>query len=393
MVVFSAPRGGHDGIRPGSRALVGVAAAAMCLVGLAVPARADYATRPAATWAANNTVFAIAVRGNAVYLGGKFTRLRNPATGRTIPAAGLAALNRTTGRPIWTASANGVVRSLAVSADGGTLFAGGGFTVVNGRAASHLVALSPATGASVAGWRASASGRVRALAVSGSHLYVGGQFGRVNGVGRGGLARLAVGSGALEPWRSGTMGGRPWAIKLSADGLSLVVGGNFTGLGGAPRSFLGSVSTATGAVTGWAPKASCSTCYVVDIDADTASSYVASSGPGGHLNAYAVDTGKLRWSKFADGNVQAVAVFDGLVYAGGHFDPVFAGQTRHQLAAVNAGTGVPDPFAPHMIKPFPGVFALVALPDGLFVGGGFSGVGSATAQAHYAELDLVPGTL
>jgi hypothetical protein len=355
------------------------------VVGLAAPSHAAYSPTPLPTWATNNTVFAVAVQGNTVYLGGKFTKLRNPATGKTMLAGGLAALNRQTGAPIWTATANGEVRSLAVAADGSKVFAGGTFTTVNGTTANHVAALSPSTGSPIGGWQGSASGNVRDLVVSGSALYLGGLFASVNGVGRGGLARLDAATGTLQSWKSGTSGGRPWAIQLSASGQDLVVGGNFTTLGGAPRSFLGSVSTTTGAVTSWNPAPNCGSCYVFDVDTDAASTYVASGGPGGHLDAYSASSGALSWSDSADGNVQAVASAGGLVYAGGHFDPHFAGQTRHQLAAVNATTGALAPFAPAMIKADPGVFAIDAESDALFVGGGFSGVGSATGQAHYAQ--------
>jgi outer membrane protein assembly factor BamB len=96
-------------------------------VAAASPAQVTYAPTPRPTWAANNTVYAVAVHGNTVYLGGEFSALKNPATGATVFARGLAALDRTTGQPLWTAHASGEVRSLAVAADGTRAFAGGAF--------------------------------------------------------------------------------------------------------------------------------------------------------------------------------------------------------------------------------------------------------------------------
>jgi hypothetical protein len=331
-------------------------------------------------------VYAVAVQGDRVYLGGKFTALKNPATGEQIPAGGLAALDRTSGAPIWTAKANGEVRSLAVAADGSKVFAGGDFSAVNGATANRLVALASASGNRVTSWQASASGTVRDLVVAGSDLYVAGRFGKVNGAGRSGLARLDVSSGALESWKAQTAGGRPVALSLSADGQSLVVGGDFTSLAGAARTYLGSVSTATGQASGWAPAPACANCNVLDVDSDSAAAYVATAGPGGHLAGYANATGNRLWSKSADGDVQAVAVYNGEVYAGGHFAATFGGASRVQLAAVKATTGAVTAFAPKMLgKPFPGVWALAAAPDALFVGGAFTGVGTATAQARYAR--------
>jgi outer membrane protein assembly factor BamB len=331
-------------------------------------------------------VYAIAVQVNVVYLGGRFTRLRNPATDEWMAAGGLAALNRNTGEPIWTATANGDVRSLAVAADGSAVFAGGDFTTVNGTAADRLVALAPATGKPISSWHASASGTVRDLLVSGSDLYAAGRFGRMNGAGRAGLARLDVASGAVQPWKAPTAGGRPWALSLSADGQRLIVAGDFTALAGAARTYLGSVSTVTGQATAWNPAPVCAECKILDVDTDSAATYVGTAGTGGHLAAYANDTGRQLWSKGADGDVQAVAVEGGLVYAGGHFVLKFAGTSRRQLAAVKATTGAVDAFAPQMLgNTHPGVWALVAEPDALFVGGGFTGVSTAPEQEGYAK--------
>ena len=372
--------------RSALRLVVGLTALLVMSVGLASPAQAAYQQTPKPTWATVSHVYAVAVKGNVVYLGGRFTALRNPITGQRMSAGGLAALNRTTGEPIWTASADGEVRSLAVAADGSAVFAGGAFTTVNGTAANRLVALAPATGKPISSWSASASGTVRDMLVSGSDLYVAGRFGRVNGVAKGGLALLDAVSGAVRPWQAKTGGGRPWALSLSADGQRLIVGGDFDTLAGVPRTYLGSVSTATGQATNWAPAPTCAACSIIDLDSDSAATYVGTAGAGGHLTAYANDTGKALWSKGADGDVQAVAVDTGLVYAGGHFEAQFAGTNRSMLAAVRATTGAVDGFAPKMIgNVHPGVWALAAEPDGLFVGGGFTGVGAATEQAGYAQ--------
>jgi hypothetical protein len=362
-----------------------LAVALAASVGVATPAQAAYAPTPKATWTANSTVYAVAVQGNVVYLGGRFTALTNPVTGARFPAGGLAALDRTTGSPIWGANADGEVRSLAVAADGSRVFAGGDFSTVNGATATRLVALAPETGVPLASWQASAGAEVRDLVVSGSDLYVAGRFGKLNGAGRAGLGRLDVATGAVEPWKAPTAGGRPLALSLSLDGQSLVVGGTFTSLAGLPRTYLGSVSTATGQATEWAPLPVCVTCFVIDVDSDSTASYVGTSGTGGRLVGYGNATGERLWSKGADGDVQAVAVANDVVYAGGHFAAKFAGADRAQLAAVKATTGAVTAFAPKMLgNAKPGVWALAAEPDALFVGGGHTGVGTATTQARYA---------
>ncbi len=379
---------GRVGVRSVPRLLLGLVLVVLTGLGSALPAQAKYSTVPRATWATNGTVFAIAVHGNTVYLGGEFTKLRNPTTGATRRAVGLAALNRATGRPKWTAIANGAVRSLAVSTNGKKLFAGGDFTRIGGAAARRLVALSPATGRCISSWHASASDTVRDLAVAGPNLYVAGRFNEVKGNTRTGLAKLGANSSDLRAWNPRTEGGRPWAITLSGDRRSVIVGGRFTRLAGAPRAFLGSVFTGSGQVTGWRPARQCRRCYVFGLDSNANSIFAGLGGPGGHLNAYRADSARLRWSKPANGDVQAVAVVGGAVYAGGHFDPYFSGHTRYQLSAVKAATGEVYPYAPKMRTPFPGVMALVARRNALFVGGGFTGVGRAKAQAHFAKFPV-----
>src|SRR3712207_4092611 len=85
--------------------------------------------------------------------------------------------------------------------------------------------------------------------------------------------------------------------------------------------------------------AECSTCYVMGLTSDANNVYAAMAGNGGRVVAWSADTAARRWGRSGDGNVQAVDVHAGLVYAAGHFGPSFAGATRHQLAVLSASTG------------------------------------------------------
>lgn len=365
-------------------------AGALALVGLAaVPAHAAYSTAPRQTWTANGTVFAIAVQGNRVYIGGRFTSVTNRATGQTVARTRLAAFDATTGALVtdFTASANDEVHAIAVSADGSRVFVGGLFTTVDGQARSRVAALTT-SGALAGGWNVTASGDVKDLLVVGGDLFLAGIFGTVNGQGRAGLAKVSVATGAVSGWKVPTSGGRPRSIALSSDGTALVIGGWFTALEGQPRTYLGAATVATGDVTGWNPQPACDECDLYDVITDGDAVYGAVGGPGGRASRWSATTGHLLWSTRGDGNCQALALAGGILYVGGHFGPTFGGHTRHQLAAVDPSNGRLLDWDPQLGgADHPGVWALAAGPSYLRVGGGFRTV-AGLAQARYAEFPI-----
>lgn len=375
----------------------GVAVVVLLLAAFLTPASsfADFATRPQqATWVPNAPVYAVAVRGDHVYLGGEFTSLRDARTGETVGRTRLARLSLSTGEldRAWTASANAIVRTLAVSGDGTKVFVGGNFTNVNGQGRSRLAALTTASGALAAGWNASANDIVRAVAVHQGQLYVGGFFSSVNGVPRSRAAAVTEATGALTGFDP-RAGGPVWAIAPSVDGSSILLGGRFTTLRDLARTYLGSVDPATGAVTSWAPPPACintnQPCFVLDLAARDGWVYAAVAGPGGRVTAFNASTGAIRWHARGDGDVQSVAVDDHLVYVGGHYGPGFGGGTRYNFAAVEQATGALDPdFAPVVSALYPGVWDLVTTPTHLVAGGGFTNIGG-TAQSRIALLPVL----
>lgn len=359
------------------------------LVGLtATPAAADYnTTAPRLTGTANNTVFAITVEGNRTYIAGKFTKVKNPATGKLVTRTGIAAFDTSTGLldTTFNVTIDGTVRTVVPSADGGTLFIGGTFTTVDGAARTNLAAID-SSGNLLSSWNTPVNGEVRDLIRVGNDLYVAGNFSRVNNIIRSGLAKVAVGNGALSSWKVTIGGGKPRSIVASPNGTDLLVAGSFATLGGQPRPFLGSVALADAAVTAWAPPAACDTCDVFDIVASPTAVYGAVGGGGGRAVKWSSTADTMLWSVKSDGNAQAVALGpDGALYVGGHFGPTFAGQPRSQLAAVSADTGKVLPFAPDLgTQYYPGVWALDAGSDYLRVGGGFLTV-NGVSQTRYAE--------
>lgn len=357
-----------------------------------VSASASYSSSPSPVrYSPNSTVFAVAVTADRVYIGGKFTRLTDLSTGTVVSRSHLAAFDRQTGDLLpWAPVADADVRGLAVDPATGEVYAGGYFTSLSGASGPYVAGILP-DGTVDTQWRPNPNKAVRSIVVDGSSIYLAGLFGSIGGVGRAGVARVNDTTGAADAaWAAKTVGGRPRVIALAANGQDLMIGGSFTSINGAPRSFLGSVSLADGSVTGWTPPAICSDCDVFSLATNGDAVFAGVGGhPGGTAARYEYSTGALDWSLHADGNVQSIAYADGTVYAGGHFGPSFARSNRHQIAAVSADQGTLLPWNPVLGSPdYPGVWALVATSDALFVGGAFTSVGGG-APAKFAEFPTI----
>src|SRR5690349_24316431 len=125
----------------------------VCLMFGALLPPSAYATNvstvPQRTWGTDGRVFALAKAGQNIFLAGSFSHLVNPATGATLVAGNVAALDATTGQPVpsFSVGTNGAILADAVSPDGKILYLAGTFTKVNGKPRSRLAAVSATTGA------------------------------------------------------------------------------------------------------------------------------------------------------------------------------------------------------------------------------------------------------
>ncbi len=162
-----------------------------------------------------------------------------------------------TGDTVWAlAYANGVV------------YVGGQFTTVrpSGDVAptgnvtrTYLAAFSSTTGQLITSFNpditGSAAAEVTALAVSPDQktLYVGGIFDHVNGQYRDNVAAFSTATGALTGWAP-TAFGKVLTIAPSPSGAEIYLGGAFNELDGAARTYAGAVTASgTGTIEPWAP--------------------------------------------------------------------------------------------------------------------------------------------
>jgi hypothetical protein len=264
-------------------------------------------------------VYAIAVSGSDVYVGGYFF---------TAGGASIYSIARWDGAAWHTLDTgiSGYVYSLVVS--NGLLYVGGNFAFAGSVPAANIARWDPAANGGAGAWSAlgsGVSGSVRAIAISGSHLYAGGYFTTAGG---NPVSNIARWDGAA--WSALGAGVNAYVNSLAIGGSDLYVGGDFYSAGGVAANRIARWDTAGEA---W---------------------YALGSGMAGY-------------------HVYALAVSEsGAVYAGGEFTSVGDSPANYIARwdpAANGGAGAWQPLGSGASKT---VQALLAAGRALYVGGQFT---------------------
>ncbi len=376
----------------------------------------------------NGTVFAEALSGSTLFVGGSFSRV-GPPTGSGVPLAAasgapLDGFPRVLGQVNvvasdgaggwfiagaftsvggvarsnlahvladqsvsgWDPGANNAVRALVVS--GGTVYVGGDFTIVGGQSRASIAALDSATGLATA-WDPSANGSVQSLARSGETVYAGGQFTTIGGQTRRRIAALDATTGLASGWDPGADG---TVRALALDGGTIYAGGFFSSIGGQTRNNLAALDSTTGQSTAWNPG---SNGQVAALAMDGATLYAGGSfttigrQPRNRIAALDRASGQpTGWNPNASAQVLVVVASDGVVYAGGDFQ-VIGGQLRSQLAAVDTATGQATAWDP---SAYGTVTALAASDGVVYAGGSFAGMGG-LLRNNLAAFDVSSGAV
>lgn len=179
--------------------------------------RADGSLDPTWNPSTDGVVYAMAASsdGSKVFLGGGFSTVGGTAWSR------LAAVTPDTGALItsWKGTANNnFVRALAT--DGADrLYVGGTFGRLSGKAIPKLGAVSQSTGVADSSFAPQPNGAVRALALSddATSLFVGGGFSAIAGKARPGAAELVAATGAATTFAP-TDGGVVISMDVSSSG-------------------------------------------------------------------------------------------------------------------------------------------------------------------------------
>src|SRR5262249_2403353 len=161
----------------------------------------------------------------------------------------------------------------------------------------------------------------------GNLVYVGGQFSAIGGQPRSCVAAVDAGTGLATPWNPSANG---LVRCLAVCANTLIVGGQFTVIGGQPRSYLAAIDVSTGLATKWAPNPNDWVWSLAQSgSAVYAGGWFSQIGGAQRNSVAALDAGGTAtlWNARLDAQavVNALAVSDSTLFIGGSFSSA-AGQ-------------------------------------------------------------------
>lgn len=353
----------------------------------------------------NSGVNAVAPDGNGGwYIAGNFTSVNGVTRNRA------ARINSDGSLHAWNpnvSTASSYVYAIAVS--GGKVFLGGSFNTVGSQTRNQLAAVDAETGAIDMSWNPGANGTVNSLLVSGGKLYVGGGFSTISSVTRNGLAAVDAASGTLDAAWNPNPSVNTTIKTMFISGSKLYIGGTFVTMGGTTRRRAAAVDASTGALDAWDPnieaaQTSVSTAFQVYAMAlyngkvyigGTFTKVGAAGTSKNRLAAVDATSGALdnTWDPNPSNYVNTMQVIGTKLYVGGDFDAISTTNLRSKFAGFDLTngsllSGTPDFGASSSAS----VYALAATETELFVGGTFSGAGG-TIRKYAAAVKASDGSL
>jgi hypothetical protein len=383
--------------------------------------------------------------GDTIVVGGTFTQVRNAGSSTTLTRNRIFAFNATSGAVStkFVPNANGTVHTIQAAPDGTSVYVGGNFTAIAGKAVKNLARLDVATGQTIAGFASpSPSGEVRDLEVIGNRLWVAGKFYHLSGVARRALGTVNATTGAFDPYFTATFAGLHRTghpedltdvlkIATNPSHTQLTAIGNFTSVNGKARSQVVRFDigdTTPYSLSTWNTSLFTSACstnfdtYVTDVSYSPNGAFLVVSTTGGY-GGEASNTGASgcdvvarfesggtnaasapTWTAYTGGDTTwTVEVTDRVVYAGGHQrwqnNPAAgdrAGQgavERTGIAALNTVNGMAYSWNPTRARGV-GVKDMLATSQGLWIGSDTDLVGKVNEyHAKVAMFPLVGGNI
>jgi hypothetical protein len=291
---------------------------------------------------------------------------------------------------------NGVI--LALLETNNTIYIGGLFTQIGGKSRQNLAAVDSVSG-KVTDWNPHPDWDVQTLLAYGDTIFVGGRFGSVGGAQRSNLAAVDARTGQVTSWTTsiepGTIGGYIASVNvLRVFENTLYIGGEALKVGGV--GLLGAVDIVTGEPRpSWQPHIGGSVASVDTLAISSNAVYVGGSfsqvafQSRANLAALDAATGvPFTWDPNPNAPVTTLALSSNILYIGGRFTNM-GGQTRNGLAAVNVATGNIAPWDPSGTNSAT-IRALVSSSNTAFVAGTFQNIGG-QSRTNLAAIDATTG--
>lgn len=340
----------------------------------------------------NNSVYAMALDGNTLYVGGVFTQIAGTTRNR------LAAFDVTTGNLLpWNPDMpSGRIEKLTVA--GGIVYVGGLFTTIGGQARKNLAAIDASTGV-VTAWNPTVDGTnssVQDIDVSGSLVYVSGFFTVAGGQSRRSIAALDITTGNATAWNPNPNNNTS-IIEMALSATTMYIGGTFTTVGGISREYLAEISLSTGILTSWDPNFDDFTVYDLELSGTTlyvAGSFSTVNGLE-HANLVAVSTVNgtlLSWSPVPGEWVTGMTLFGNTLFVEGGDDSNFEfnWQPTNDFAIIDNETG--EIFLSDLDIGSSTISYAITNGNTLYISGDFTEV-NGEPRAGLAAVDIPSGTV
>ena len=246
---------------------------------------------------AEGIVYALAVIGTDVYMGGTFTEVS------VLDIEYIAKWNGTS----WSTLGAGVNGQVyAIAAPGGdTLIVGGSFSTAGGSSASNIACWDGSS------WSAMGSGTnaaVKSIAVSGNTIYAGGSFTSPG-------AYIAKWSRSGSSWSQLGTGTNGYVNTILVDGTDVYIGGEFTSPYARVARWNGS---------GWFSSGTISNGTVKCLATDGSNLYAGGTftSPANRVARLNAGTWETVGTTGTNGDVNSMIFYDGDLYIGGNFTAV-----------------------------------------------------------------------
>jgi hypothetical protein len=342
------------------------------------------------TWnpQADNTVNTIQAYGQYIIAGGLF-QILGTSTSRKY----LAAIDTGTGIPsTWNPSPSAVVSTCLI--EGQRLYIGGSFTSIAGLERNHF-ALYNMKSAKWDAWYLVPPSPISLMAFSGRRLFVGGFTGQIGDIYRNGVASYNVNSRKITGWNPLAAGICTVASLVDYHPHHVIIGGQFTQIGGKARNNIARLNTSTGIADTWNPNASASiSCMQLHKDLLYVSGTFASIGGLSRNSLAALDTSAGQANTTfvppsPNASINVLMVVDSTLFMGGRFQ-FLNGINRNHCASLNARTGALNSWDPNVSQE---VFAMGIKGNSMYLGGKFEHVNSPGPRPFLAELVLSTGRI